>query len=257
MLAHAGAAGEAALLALINSSWLAGRLPLAWKEADIQPIPKPREPTRQRPISLQPMRRPGRPLDIQRMHGAKVLARCAAVCAAGQQYRQLVQTSRQAAWHKHPTNNNEPLRPAQQLSRAEELRDGFEHRPCEHCPYLARCPLAHYLLSCPATVRLRQRVGPLEDAAALVLRQVQENLPLLLEISQNMADYPDYWDQVDLENEIDAQGIVGRGRRRCRVVTDGAGLNINYHDHDNVVPVQVRGNLQGRLKRQQVIRDYF
>ncbi|KAG0697283.1 hypothetical protein GWK47_004047 [Chionoecetes opilio] len=35
-----------------------------------------------------------------------------------------------------------------------------------------------------------------------------------------MADYPDYWDQVDLENKIDAQGIVGRGRRRRRVVTD-------------------------------------
>ncbi|KAG0712661.1 hypothetical protein GWK47_017978 [Chionoecetes opilio] len=35
-----------------------------------------------------------------------------------------------------------------------------------------------------------------------------------------MADYPDYWDQVDLENEIDAQGIVGRVRRRRRVVTD-------------------------------------
>ncbi|KAG0728460.1 hypothetical protein GWK47_032400 [Chionoecetes opilio] len=33
-------------------------------------------------------------------------------------------------------------------------------------------------------------------------------------------DYPDYWDQVDLENEIDAQGIVGLGRRRRRVVTD-------------------------------------
>ncbi|KAG0722845.1 hypothetical protein GWK47_043783 [Chionoecetes opilio] len=52
MLAHAEAAGETALLALINSSWLAGRLPCAWKEADIQPIPKPREPTRSRPISL-------------------------------------------------------------------------------------------------------------------------------------------------------------------------------------------------------------
>ena len=40
MLAHAGAAGEAALLALGNYSWLAGRLPTAWKAADIQPIPK-------------------------------------------------------------------------------------------------------------------------------------------------------------------------------------------------------------------------
>ncbi|KAG0714427.1 hypothetical protein GWK47_014167 [Chionoecetes opilio] len=133
------------------------------------------------------------------IHGTKVLARRAAVCAAGQQYRQLVQTSRQAAWHKQTTDNNEPLHPAQQLSRAEEvvlhrlrlgcgileeLRDEFEDQPCEHCPHLARRPLAHYLLSCPVTVRLRQRVGPLEDAAALVLRQVQENLPLLLEVAR-------------------------------------------------------------------------
>ncbi|KAG0721689.1 hypothetical protein GWK47_045936 [Chionoecetes opilio] len=110
-------------------------------------------------------------------HGAKVLARRAAACSAGQQYRQLVQTLRQAAWHTQATDNmGRALRPAQQLSRAEEvvlhrlrlgygtleeLRDGFEDRPCEHCPHLARCPLAHYLLSCPATARLRQRVGPL------------------------------------------------------------------------------------------------
>ncbi|KAK3895196.1 hypothetical protein Pcinc_001056 [Petrolisthes cinctipes] len=42
MLAHAGPAGDAALLATLNASWTAGRLPPAWKEADIQPIPKPR-----------------------------------------------------------------------------------------------------------------------------------------------------------------------------------------------------------------------
>ncbi|KAG0720443.1 RNA-directed DNA polymerase from mobile element jockey [Chionoecetes opilio] len=52
MLAHAGPAGDAALLATLNASWLAGHLPPAWKEADIQPIPKPREPTKLRPISL-------------------------------------------------------------------------------------------------------------------------------------------------------------------------------------------------------------
>ncbi|KAG0716241.1 hypothetical protein GWK47_010178 [Chionoecetes opilio] len=125
------------------------------------------------------------------IHGAKVQARRAAVCAAGQQYRQLVQTSRQAAWHKQATNNNEPLRPTQQLSRAEEvvlhrlrlgyltleeLRDGFEERLCEHYPHMTPHPLTHYLLSCPATERLRRRVGPLENAAALV-RQFQKNLP--------------------------------------------------------------------------------
>ena len=39
-------------MSLLNASWVAGRLPPAWKEADIQPIPKPREPAKLRPISL-------------------------------------------------------------------------------------------------------------------------------------------------------------------------------------------------------------
>ncbi|KAK3895219.1 hypothetical protein Pcinc_001078 [Petrolisthes cinctipes] len=52
MLAHAGPAGDAALLATLNASWTAGRLPPAWNEADIKPIPKPREPSKFRPISL-------------------------------------------------------------------------------------------------------------------------------------------------------------------------------------------------------------
>ena len=50
MLAHTGIAGKEAIMALINTSWLAARLPSAWKAADIQP--KPKEPTRPRPISL-------------------------------------------------------------------------------------------------------------------------------------------------------------------------------------------------------------
>lgn len=49
---HAGSSGEAAVLALVNCSWVAGRLPSARKATDIQPIPKPRNPTRPRPISL-------------------------------------------------------------------------------------------------------------------------------------------------------------------------------------------------------------
>ncbi|XP_076042053.1 uncharacterized protein LOC143025957 [Oratosquilla oratoria] len=52
MLAHAGPAGEASLLALMNQSLLVGRHPNTWKRADIQPIPKPREPSKPRPISL-------------------------------------------------------------------------------------------------------------------------------------------------------------------------------------------------------------
>ncbi|XP_050714974.1 uncharacterized protein LOC126997803 [Eriocheir sinensis] len=52
LLAQVGPAGDEAVLALINHSWREGRLPVAWKKADIQPIPKPREPTKPRPISL-------------------------------------------------------------------------------------------------------------------------------------------------------------------------------------------------------------
>lgn len=40
MLAHVGLALDAALLAMLNASWIAGRLPPVWKEADIQPIPR-------------------------------------------------------------------------------------------------------------------------------------------------------------------------------------------------------------------------
>ena len=52
MLRSAGRAGEDALLALVNASWMVGRLPARWKEALIHPIPKPREPEKTRPISL-------------------------------------------------------------------------------------------------------------------------------------------------------------------------------------------------------------
>lgn len=51
-LLHAGprrGRREAAVLAVINCSWLAGCLPSAWKEADIHPIPKARDPTWLRP----------------------------------------------------------------------------------------------------------------------------------------------------------------------------------------------------------------
>ncbi|KAG0711815.1 hypothetical protein GWK47_019799 [Chionoecetes opilio] len=48
---------------------------------------------------------------------------------------------------------------------------------------LARHPLRHYLLSCPATAQLRQQIGGPEDdedRAALVLRRALEDLPRLL-----------------------------------------------------------------------------
>lgn len=46
MVAHAGPAGDAALLVPLNATWTAGCLPPAWKEANIQPVPKPRESTK-------------------------------------------------------------------------------------------------------------------------------------------------------------------------------------------------------------------
>ncbi|KAG0714112.1 hypothetical protein GWK47_014768 [Chionoecetes opilio] len=106
-------------------------------------------------------------------------------------------SSRQAAWYAKATAYR-PLLPARQLSRAdevklhrlrlgyrtlEELRDDFESRQCDHCGHLARHPLRHYLLSCPATAQLRQPIGGPEDdedRAALVLRRALEDLPRLL-----------------------------------------------------------------------------
>ncbi|KAG0710062.1 hypothetical protein GWK47_023569 [Chionoecetes opilio] len=102
-----------------------------------------------------------------------------------------------AAWYAKATAYR-PLLPARQLSRAdevklhrlrlgyrtlEELRDDFESRQCDHCGHLARHPLRHYLLSCPATAQLRQQIGGPEDdedRAALVLRRALEDLPRLL-----------------------------------------------------------------------------
>ena len=52
MLRNMGPAGDSALLALINASWIEGRLPTRWKSAVIKPIPKPKEPGKTRPISL-------------------------------------------------------------------------------------------------------------------------------------------------------------------------------------------------------------
>ena len=52
IISHLGLQGELALLQLINRSWETSTLPRSWKQADIVPIPKPKEPGRYRPISL-------------------------------------------------------------------------------------------------------------------------------------------------------------------------------------------------------------
>lgn len=52
MISQSGRAGAQAILALINHSWRLGKLPDAWKLADITPIPKPKERNKYRPIAL-------------------------------------------------------------------------------------------------------------------------------------------------------------------------------------------------------------
>lgn len=52
MIKHSGIAGMQAILSLINHSWRIGKLPSAWKQADITPIAKPKEENKYRPIAL-------------------------------------------------------------------------------------------------------------------------------------------------------------------------------------------------------------
>ncbi|KAG0720484.1 hypothetical protein GWK47_048421 [Chionoecetes opilio] len=123
-------------------------------------------------------------------------------CCTEQQHREMEASSRQAAWYAKATTYR-PLLPVRQLFRADEiklhrlrpgyrtlkeLRDDFESRQCDHCGHLARHPLRHYLLSCPATAQLRQQIGGPkddEDRAALVLRRALENLPRLLVVARS------------------------------------------------------------------------
>ncbi|XP_076030910.1 uncharacterized protein LOC143019096 [Oratosquilla oratoria] len=52
MVTHADPAGEQGILGLINHSWAIGHLPSTCKSADIQSIPKPKDPVKLRPITL-------------------------------------------------------------------------------------------------------------------------------------------------------------------------------------------------------------
>ena len=139
------------------------------------------------------------------MHQAKALARREARSVTEEQHRQRGRVSRQAAWYGRATTH-QPLRPPQQLTRAEEvwlhrlrlgyptlaeMRDGFEGRQCEHCDQLTRRPLPHYMLSCPATAQLRlhhhERPQDEEAAAALLVQHAQRDLHSLL---QNVREAP-------------------------------------------------------------------
>ena len=52
MIFQSGPQGELAFLNLINHTWTLNVRPTKWNQADIQPIPKPKDPTNSRPISL-------------------------------------------------------------------------------------------------------------------------------------------------------------------------------------------------------------
>ena len=52
MIAHMGPAGEEAFLHLLNCTMVQQNLPQVWNQQDTQPIPKPKDPSNPRPISL-------------------------------------------------------------------------------------------------------------------------------------------------------------------------------------------------------------
>lgn len=111
MLAHAGTAGDAALLALLNASWMAGRLPPAWKDAD---IPKPKEPNSFRPISLLSCRgKTAERMVLSRLQGRE----------------QSKQSHNHAGPNQQPTHHHCISRPRKSL-RASQLTH-YPRRPCE------------------------------------------------------------------------------------------------------------------------------
>ena len=93
-----------------------------------------------------------------------------------QQHRELEGIKKQAAWYAAATEyqaldatHHQPRADGVLLQRLrlgyctrEELADDFDGRECDHCGTRTRRPLVHYLLSCPATARLR----PVPAAAA-------------------------------------------------------------------------------------------
>ncbi|XP_050724058.1 uncharacterized protein LOC127002289 [Eriocheir sinensis] len=111
------------------------------------------------------------PLSLQQ---TKAEARHAASWEAHQSHRELEGWKKQAAWYSIATGYH-PLDDAQQHPRAdgvllqrvrlgystrEQLQDGFQGQECAHCGRHSRRPLVHYLLSCPATARLRSAPEP-------------------------------------------------------------------------------------------------
>lgn len=131
---------------------------------------------------------------------AKAQARRVAAKDTREEHGRAERIKPQVAWYAQATAY-QPLRPTQLLARADqvvlhrlrlgyctraELPPDFDSRQCEHCGRRTRRPLKHYLLSCPATIRLRTLRPAQQDAPApLVLRRAQEDLPLLLEVARD------------------------------------------------------------------------
>ena len=123
-----------------------------------------------------------------------------------QAHRELETTKRQAAWFAAATDycsldaaQHRPRGDAVLLQRVrlgystrEQLGRDFEGQECAHCGRRSRRPLVHYLLSCPATVRLRPTavpavqpegaglLGSREARAALLVRHAPKDV--LLEV---------------------------------------------------------------------------
>ena len=120
------------------------------------------------------------------------IRRTAFTITAGQHRAEVLGGSRSARWYSAATDMQRPhippSMPRRMASVVHRLRLGFpcwedirgEARPCDSCDAVPDDPLAHYLLHCPATDRLRQVMGyrggqPAEDdfrQATRVARQL-------------------------------------------------------------------------------------
>ena len=99
------------------------------------------------------------------------IRRTAFALAAGQHRAEVLRSSRSAVWYSVATELQRPCIPASMPRRTSSLvhrlRLGYpcweeirgEARVCEYCDAVPDEPLAHYLLHCPATDRLRQVIG--------------------------------------------------------------------------------------------------
>ena len=124
----------------------------------------------------------------------KAQVRRAATHKAHEIHRELESRKRQAAWYAAATAYL-PLEATHQQPRAdgallqrvrlgystrEQLRDDFQRQECDHCGRRTRRPLVHYLLSCPATERLRPPPAAVAQPAGGGLLSRRETMAALV-----------------------------------------------------------------------------